>query len=32
MDTDIPIINSNSSIIDAVLMMTEKIWLCSSFK
>ncbi len=28
MDTDIPIINSNSSIIDAVLMMTEKKYGC----
>ena len=31
MDTDLPIINSQSSIIDAVLIMTEKIWLrCGS--
>ena len=28
MDTDIPIINTNSSIIDAVLIMTEKKYGC----
>ena len=32
MDTDIPTVNLNASIIDAVLIMTEKVWLRGSFR